>query len=30
MFNVPLVVLLIAASMPTLYFFQRDLPDMGN
>lgn len=29
MFNVPLVVLLIAASMPTLYFFQRDLPDMG-
>ena len=29
MFNVPLVVLLIAASMPTLYLFQRDLPDMG-
>lgn len=29
MFNVPLVVLLIAASMPTLFFFQRDLPDMG-
>lgn len=29
MFNVPLVVLLIAVSMPTLYLFQRDLPDMG-
>lgn len=29
MFNVPLVVLLIAVSMPTLFFFQRDLPDMG-
>lgn len=28
-FNVPLVVLLIVLSMPTLFFFQRDLPDMG-
>ena len=29
MFNVPLVALLIAASIPVLYVFQRDLPDMG-
>ena len=29
MFNVPLVVLLIVASMPTLYLFHRDLPEMG-
>lgn len=29
MFNVPLVALLIAASIPILYFFQRDLPDLG-
>jgi membrane associated rhomboid family serine protease len=28
-FNVPLVVLLIAASMPVLFYFQRQLPDMG-
>lgn len=29
LFNVPLVALLIAASIPLLYLFQRDLPDMG-
>jgi membrane associated rhomboid family serine protease len=28
-FNAPLVVLLLVVSMPTLFFFQRDLPDMG-
>lgn len=28
-FNVPLVVLLIALSMPVLFYFQRQLPDMG-
>ncbi len=28
-FNVPLVVLLIAVSMPVLFYFQRQLPDMG-
>jgi len=28
-FNEPLVVLLLVVSMPTLFFFQRDLPDMG-
>lgn len=29
MFNVPVAALLIAASIPLLYLFQRDLPDMG-
>jgi len=29
MFNVPLPVLLIALSMPVLFFFQQQLPDMG-
>ena len=29
LFNVPLVALLIAASIPLLYLFQRDLPDIG-
>jgi membrane associated rhomboid family serine protease len=28
-FNAPLVVLLLVVSMPTLFFLQRDLPDMG-
>ena len=30
MFNVPLPVLLIALSMPVLFFFQQQLPDMGG
>ena len=29
MFNAPVAALLIAASIPLLYLFQRDLPDMG-
>lgn len=29
MFNVPVAALLIAASIPLFYLFQRDLPDMG-
>ncbi|GLK47029.1 rhomboid family intramembrane serine protease [Brevundimonas intermedia] len=29
MFNAPVTVVLIALSMPVLFFFQRQLPDMG-
>jgi membrane associated rhomboid family serine protease len=30
MFNAPVAVVLIALSMPVLFFFQRQLPDMGG